>query len=1669
MKTCKPTKIISLLLLAGALDLEAANVTKLDTTTMNGGAADWSAAPATTDVGEFGAAPSAAHLAAMTLGGNLTLGGLQLDGTLAGPLDIAATGGFTLTLASSGINMSAANFSATNNCLIALSVAQPWNIGSGQTLQVGGVLSGTGGITNTGPGTTVLAANSTFSGPLVVNNGTLTAFFKGATAGATGPLGAGNNAGRTIIINAPGILDMPTNNVFGQLGPGKNTTPPPILINGGVLSCEKGSDMVGAITLNGGTMFANCAPNYNVTGTGKSFRNAYLSYQLGGNVTVIGTAPSYITNNSGGNFSGPQDGFSLTNVSTTFTVADVTGDTNADLIVSAAIGDVNADFGGTKVACALLKAGPGTMLLSGLNYYTGGTTISAGTLVAGISDDQTLPQAPTAPLANAAGAFGNPGTAITLGNANTTLNGSSPSLLIDGAYVVDHPITVANQATTGTYTLGGITDTNATFLRAVTINQPLTIAQVANTGGNELTFSGGITAGGGSQTITIAGPGNVSVTTTPLANGGGTLGVNVLAGATLFLSVVPTYTGLTTVNGTLDVTGLGTWVLGAQSLRGTGTVNGSLATGAGTAIYPATDGTAGTLTINDNLALSTGGQIYFDLSTSHLGGNDQIVAGGSLTLNGGVVNIKALSGTANLDGGDYVLVATTGGVTGTLPSLAWDGSEPANAASYSLELAGNNLVLHHSATLSPSVTATVTPTSVARNQNLTVNATVTQGTYAIASVTVDLSNIGGSSTQAMTDSGDHVHYSFTQAVAPGTAVSVVNGAYVTVTVTDTSSLSGSANPVFTVIPATETWNGHGGGNWSDDADWVSTDAPGYVGDTLVFAGNSGLTSTMDNNYSITGLSFASGSGSFNIGTPGSTLTITASGVTNNSTSAQNLNVPVLLTTVPQTLDAAAGNLTLGQDIDNGGNLLTITDGGFTTAISGAVTGAGGLTMAGTGTAALAGSSTYAGPTTINSGTLAIDGSGQLGGGAYAAAITNNGTLNYNSTASQTLSGVVSGSGGLVINNTGTLTLAAANSFTNNITVNNGTLAAATTVNGTTGTAGPLGNGGINTRTITVNGPGVLDLQINNVFGQLGTGKNTTPPPLILNGGVLKCEKDSDLIGPITLNGGTVLANCVSTSINYRAAGYTNSYLSYQLGGNVTVTGTSPSFITNSQPDFSTPQDGLSLNNVPTTFTVADVTGNPNADLTVQAAIGDVNADFAPSASKVGGVLVKAGPGTLLLAGLNYYSGGTIVSAGTLVAGTTDNQGLPGGGSSAYAGAADVAGAFGLPGTTIVLGDANTAASNSSPSLMIGGAFTVGHPILVTNLVTTGTYSIGGSTDTNAAFTNLITVDQPLTVSQVSSTVGNALTLSGGLTSGGGSETVTFAGPGNILLTTTPLSDGSGKLGVNIISGSVTNSVDNTYSGSTTVAGGLLALVNNGVTDAGISNSATILIGSGAILDVSGQSSDTLPVGTGAVSQYLEGSGTLNGNLLVGSLGTLAPGTPASTGTLTVNVGTTLGGATVMKLNHAGSPSNDKLVCSSVTGGGTLTVTNIGPALAAGNSFQLFSTPVSGFSSVNLPAGDNNYNYTWNNQLAVNGTIVVQTAVVAINTNPATANFKATLAGGSLTFTWAGDHTGWQLYTNAVGLNATNSWFPLAGSGSVTNENIAIIPANPNVYFQLRYP
>jgi autotransporter-associated beta strand protein len=253
---------------------------------------------------------------------------------------------------------------------------------------------------------------------------------------------------------------------------------------------------------------------------------------------------------------------------------------------------------------------------------------------------------------------------------------------------------------------------------------------------------------------------------------------------------------------------------------------------------------------------------------------------------------------------------------------------------------------------------------------------------------------------------------------------------------------------------------------------------------------------------------------------------------------------------------------------------------------------------------------------------------------------------------------------------------------------------------------------------------------------------------------------------------------------------------------------------------------------------------------------------------------------------------------------------------------------------------------------------------------------------------------------------------------------------------------------------------NTYAGPTTISNGTLGLTGSG----SISNSTPISVLAGATFDVTGVGGFTL-----ASSRTLKGNGTVNGSLATLAGSTLAPGNPV--GTLTVNGSVTLAGTTAMNLNRTNTPLNSSQLTASgtITGGGTLTVTNIGPALQTGDTFQLFTSGVSGFT-VNIATNDaNKVVYNWENDVATLGSVKVLSVTQLVNTNPATANFKATVAGNSLQFNWAPDHLGWQLYTNAAGLTATTSWFPVAGSAAVTNETITINPANPNVFFQLRYP
>ena len=87
--------------------------------------------------------------------------------------------------------------------------------------------------------------------------------------------------------------------------------------------------------------------------------------------------------------------------------------------------------------------------------------------------------------------------------------------------------------------------------------------------------------------------------------------------------------------------------------------------------------------------------------------------------------------------------------------------------------------------------------------------------------------------------------------------------------------------------------------------------------------------------------------------------------------------------------------------------------------------------------------------TISEGTLEIGGAGRLQSGNYEGPIINDGIFQYNSTAAQTLSGLISGTGSLVKDNTGTLTVTTPNTYTGDTTLNAGTLTLGDGTNNTT--------------------------------------------------------------------------------------------------------------------------------------------------------------------------------------------------------------------------------------------------------------------------------------------------------------------------------------------------------------------------------------------------------------------------------------------------------------------------------------------------------------------------------------------------------------------------------------------------------------------------------------------
>ena len=136
-----------------------------------------------------------------------------------------------------------------------------------------------------------------------------------------------------------------------------------------------------------------------------------------------------------------------------------------------------------------------------------------------------------------------------------------------------------------------------------------------------------------------------------------------------------------------------------------------------------------------------------------------------------------------------------------------------------------------------------------------------------------------------------------------------------------------------------------------------------------------------------------------------------------------------------------------------------------------------------------------------------------------------------------------------------------------------------------------------------------------------------------------------------------------------------------------------------------------------------------------------------------------------------------------------------------------------------------------------------------------------------------------------------------------------------------------------------------------------------------------------------------------------------------------------------------------------------LGAGNATYAGTLAVTNTGTgALALGDSFTLFGATggTGNFSSIAGP-------------LAYGFTFFPSTGVLAVTTVPPTSgtNISYSLTGKTLTLSWPPAYLGSTLQSNSISLANPKDWFNVAGSTTVTTENITI--GSGSVFYRLITP
>ena len=408
--------------------------------------------------------------------------------------------------------------------------------GTGNILVGGTITTGSGTITKTGTGTTVLAGANTFTGAVNINQGALNiqhaAALGNVTTGTTVSAGAelqiqgglSFNA-EPLFINGSGI-----NNGTGAINntSGNNTFSGPITLNSASTIISSGTltltattaitgsygltfggtggiILTGILSIGNNTVTKNDAGAVNLNGV-----NAFTGLTTINQGTLrMGAIPAIpVTNDISISAGGTLDLYGKSNTIASLNGAGIVTNSGiaATLIIS---GTSNSIYSGTIIdgtgVVSITKSGTSTLTLSGANTYTGNTTLSAGALKLGANN--VLPNASS--FVFNGGTFYNNGFSDTTGvlsitktssiildtTTNSSLSFSNIGAIGSGSLYLNVYGYMGSSAATALDKNGALKTNSTSFIRA--------------TGTLGSTVIGGLTANGKIITSTASNPNNI--------------------------------------------------------------------------------------------------------------------------------------------------------------------------------------------------------------------------------------------------------------------------------------------------------------------------------------------------------------------------------------------------------------------------------------------------------------------------------------------------------------------------------------------------------------------------------------------------------------------------------------------------------------------------------------------------------------------------------------------------------------------------------------------------------------------------------------------------------------------------------------------------------------------------------------------------------------------------------------------------------------------------------------------------------------------------------------------------------------------------------------------------------------------------------------------------------